>query len=157
MAAATVALKNTGPYIAMFMIVILSMIVTGHAWMWVRWNWQSNEKNIRSAFYYAEHAQKILLGSNASEPSEDKRQLTRREQYGFGFFDAGPCRFQIAATSLLDIVLAVYLVSGTSLPTPQLTEQSQSEASGSFWQLLWDSGPRLHSPAQNPATTFTRP
>jgi hypothetical protein len=110
MAGATVALRNSGIRVAVFMVFILSVVVLGHAWQWVRWNWKSNERDIRSAFYYAEYAQRILLGSGAPEPSEARRQLTQSEEDGLGFLKAGPCRFQIAATAVLALVLVVYLL-----------------------------------------------
>ena len=117
MAAATVALKSTGIWIAIFLVTILVAIVPLHAWMWVRWNWQSNERDIRNAFYYAECAQKLLLGNDAPEPK--RGQLTESEERGFGFLKAGPCRFQIAATFILAFILAVYLIVGGPVSLPQ--------------------------------------
>lgn len=113
MAGATVALKNMGIRVSIFMVSVLLVTVLGHAWAWVRWNWKSNERDIRSAFYYAEHAQQTLLGNDASQPSEARRQLSQSEEHGLGFLKAGPCKFQIAATALLALVLSVYLVAGS--------------------------------------------
>lgn len=81
--------------------LVLIILVIGHAWLWVRNNWISNEMDIRSAFHFAEHAEKLVLPSNPGpKPRLDPEEF-RKCNGRFKFLAAGFCQAQVCATSFL--------------------------------------------------------
>lgn len=78
---------------ALLWLLILGLVIAvlGHAWLWVRWNWISNERDIRTAFFFAEHAERLLRSSNAPDPGA-RPEITPEEKRWYGFLRAGARR-----------------------------------------------------------------
>lgn len=118
MAAATIYLKDTPTPLKYFLSIILLIVVPSHAWVWVRSNWISGQRDINSAFYYAEYARQILLRDRAPPPNEEQGPmskwggLTELQSKWYSFLKESPCQVEIGATALLAIVLAAYLLLG---------------------------------------------
>lgn len=85
------------------LLVWLIIIVAGHGWLWVRWNWIANEKDARLAMYYAEKAEGMIL---QDAPDSSRRPELTKTEKRFGFLWHGAALFQFLAT----IVLAVGLL-----------------------------------------------
>lgn len=89
----------------------LGAVVLGHAWFWVRTNWISAEMDIRTAFHFAEQAERILLPSSPVkmedrlDPDEFERSHGRLK-----FLRRGVCQAQIFASVLLAVALVFVLV-----------------------------------------------
>ncbi|MCF8476654.1 MAG: hypothetical protein K9G60_06465 [Pseudolabrys sp.] len=90
---------------------VLVVAVAGHAWFWVRTNWISAEMDIRTAFYFAEHAENILL---PKDPVEIKKRLDpdefERSHRCFEFLERGVCKAQVFASVFLAGVLFFVLL-----------------------------------------------
>jgi hypothetical protein len=113
---------------ALMTALVLIILVIVHALFLVRNNWISNEMDIRTAFHFAEHAEKIVLPANP-EPLEkrlDPQQFksshrlrfpasgsrTTLHAYGLEFLSAGFCQAQVLATSFFALVVFVVMVFG---------------------------------------------
>jgi hypothetical protein len=109
LAGATIYLKPSGGLPPWLVGPMLVMAIVGHAWFWVRTNWVSSEMDIRTAFYFAEHAEGVVL---ADAPKPGKRLHPREfseKNGGWHFLKAGVCQFQVCATAFLS--LGVFLVT----------------------------------------------
>lgn len=109
LAAAIIYLKPTG-YPALATLGILLVIgVVGHAWFWVRTNWISAEMDIKTAFYFAEHAEKLVL-SDAPDPGGRLNPMKFKNQNnGWQFLSAGVCQFQVFASAFLASSLFIFI------------------------------------------------
>lgn len=88
----------------------LGVIVVGHAWFWVRTNWISAEMDIRTAFHFAEHAEKILLPSSPVPKQRLDPDQFERSHGGFQFLHRGVCQAQVFTTAVLAVSLFLVLV-----------------------------------------------
>jgi hypothetical protein len=91
--------------------IALAALVICHAWFWVRNNWLSNEMDIRTAFYFAEYAEKLVIPSG--EGPRDKRldpNKFRRCHRGFEFLAAGFPQVQVIGTLFFATAIVLLLV-----------------------------------------------
>lgn len=118
MGAGVISLRGVPSVVLM---VLLPLVVLGHAWFWVRWNWIANERDARLAYFHAESAE-LLLFDDVKKPS--RRSMSRSER-AFGFFTHGPPLFQILATILLAVGLALFAVQ--EVPNDSRSPATSSE------------------------------
>lgn len=90
--------------------LVLLAIVIGHAWFWVRTNWVSGEMDIRTAFHFAEHAEKVLLTSSPEPRQRLDPDEFERGHRGLKFLHRGVCQAQVFATAVLAVGLFLILV-----------------------------------------------
>jgi hypothetical protein len=114
LAAAVIYLKPNS-YEALIVVgVLLIVAVLGHAWFWVRLNWVSGEMDIRTAFYFAEHAEAQVLQDTPNPGKRLNAKEFEKEHGGWEFMGRGVCQFQVAATGLLACTLFAVLAFGIS-------------------------------------------
>jgi hypothetical protein len=105
----------------------LLVLVLGHALLWVRNNWISNEMDIRTAFHFTDHAENIVLPNNTvPKPRLDPEQFkschklrfpprgsrTKLHAYGLEFLKAGFPLIQVSGTLFFASIVFLVLVFG---------------------------------------------
>lgn len=106
MGAAVVSLRGVPKAV---LAIALPAVVVGHAWLWVRHNYNANERDARLGFFYADTAERLL---HEGGRTPDRRIMGRRER-AYEFLTAAPTLFQVLATALLAGALALF----ASLPS----------------------------------------
>ena len=115
LAAGIVYLKPHGVgslYLFSFFLIIS---VIAHAWFWVRPNYVSNQMDIVTAFYFAEHAEQLVIDGS---PTPGVRPTTDEIEKRFGglkFMKAGVCQFEVIATALMAFGLIIFLATSVKL------------------------------------------
>jgi hypothetical protein len=88
-------------------------LVLGHALLWVRNHWISNEMDIRTAFHFAEHAENIVLPDNVRPgPRLDPKQFRSRHEHGLEFLTTGFPLIQVSGTLFFAWIVFLVLVFG---------------------------------------------
>jgi hypothetical protein len=102
MGAAMVSLKGWVP--VPVLTLVLPAIIIGHALFWVRWNWMRGERDSRLVYYYIKKAEWMVF----RDVPKPRRQHFARYEYLYGFLLNGPSLFQVLATTVLAIGLALF-------------------------------------------------
>jgi hypothetical protein len=99
--AAIISFKGVVPM--SLQVVVLPLIVVGHALLWVRWNWVRGERDSRLVYYYIEKAESLLL---KDVPPPQPRPLSPKE-IRYGFLMNGPPLFQVLTTVVLALGVVI--------------------------------------------------
>jgi hypothetical protein len=98
--------KVPWPWVLTFLIVAVLL----HAF-WIRTNWISNEMDIRTAFHFAEHAEKITGLPDAPEPEKRLRFSDFKKKQGWTkFICQGACQAQLFTSFFLCAALFLILL-----------------------------------------------
>jgi hypothetical protein len=89
--------------------LVLTGLVIGHAWFWVRNNWISNQMDIKTAFHFVEHAERLLTGSGREPEERLHPEQFRKSCSPFEFLSYGACQSQVFATAFLAFGLFLVL------------------------------------------------
>jgi len=110
-AAATTYLRG---YSVVWSLIFLALLVAAHAWLWVRTNYNSSQRDSEVIYFFMDHAARIVLPESVPDPG-DKQPVFSNERKKWEFLKHEPIWFEVAATILLG--LAVVILSRTTLIT----------------------------------------